>query len=184
MPIDIDFESKEISKSKEIYQRFFNTSPVGYRFPLGVIERDAYKILNKSGFKFDSSIFPTIRLGHFNNLRKPLKPYFVDGIVEIPFSVISKTVRIPIALSYMKLFYPLHFINNYDFSPIIFDFHMHDLFNLSSTQKLPILKRFIYLRKKDNGLGLFLKFHEKLVNRGYETVKISKIFEDFNNGKL
>jgi len=173
---NIIMEQKEIEKSKRIYKEFFGKDPIGYRFPLGIINKDMYKVLEDMDFKFDSSIFPTIRPKYFNNLDAPLTPFFVGNVMELPFSVISRALRIPVALSYIKLFYPLHFIKSYRFSPIIFDFHMHDLYDLNSTKKLGALKRVPYMVKRKFGLKLFLKFHDKLENEGYKAIEISKVY--------
>ncbi len=175
---------EEIEKSKEIYQDFFGKNPKGYRFPLGVLREEEYLILKELDFKFDSSIFPTIRPGYFNNLNKPLTPYEVGGIIEIPFSMISKIIRVPIALSYIKLFYPLHFLKKYHFSPLVFDFHLHDLFELSSTKKLTIIKRLPYIRKSKDGLVIFLNFYEKLKKEDYESINISKIYKKIKADNL
>lgn len=168
---------EEIIKSKEIYQEFFGHAPKGYRFPLGILRKEEYLILNELDFKFDSSIFPIFRPGFFNNLNKPLTPYKVTDVIEIPFSVISKIIRIPVALSYMKLLYPLHFLMSYNRSPLIFNFHMHDLFKLSSTKKLTRIRQIPYIRKSNSGLGIFLKFHEKLKKEGYKSVGIYEIYK-------
>ena len=175
---------KEIEKSKEIYQEFFKDIPKGYRFPLGVLNEKEYQILKELDFKFDSSVFPSLRLRFFNNLNKPLIPYEVAGIIEIPFSVISKTIRIPIALSYIKLFYPLHFLRSYCHSPLIFDFHMHDLFNLKSTKRITSLKKLHYMRKSKFGLDIFLKFHQKLIKEGYKSISIYEIYNKTKNNQL
>ncbi|MFX1451366.1 MAG: polysaccharide deacetylase family protein, partial [Promethearchaeota archaeon] len=184
MMLDKKDTHEEIERCKEIYHDFFGEFPKGYRFPLGVLNQNEYFILNKLGFKFDSSIFPTYRPGFFNNLSMPIKPYRVNGIIEIPFSPISKIIRVPISLSYMKIFYPLHFLKSYSISPLIFDFHFHDLYNLSSTQKLTFIRKLPYIRKSKKGLNIFLKFHEKLMIKGYETVSIYEIYKKIINGEI
>ena len=68
----------EVERGEEAYQNFFGKKPVGYRSPLGVIKEGDYTILASHGFGFDSSIFPSIRPNTFNNLRLPIKPYFLD----------------------------------------------------------------------------------------------------------
>ena len=51
----------EISKGKEAYESFFGRTPMGYRAPSGVIGKETYDTLAACGFKFDSSIFPSIK---------------------------------------------------------------------------------------------------------------------------
>ncbi|MBD3212662.1 MAG: polysaccharide deacetylase family protein [Candidatus Lokiarchaeota archaeon] len=168
----------EILKSKQIFSNFFNKNPIGYRFPLGIIQKSDYKLLDELDFEFDSSIFPNFRIGYFNNLNKPITPYFCNRILEIPFSPISNHIRIPVSLSYIKLFYPLHFLLNYKISPLIFNIHLHDLFRLSSTQRLSFFKRLPYLKSSENGLAIFLKFVDKLSKLGYNSKRIIEIYEE------
>jgi len=95
---DPKIDRDEIEKSREVYRDFFGMNPIGYRYPLGVLNRQSYTLLRETGFKFDSSIFPTWRPRHFNNLSKPLHPYSVKGIVEFPFSVMSPVLYSRVSL--------------------------------------------------------------------------------------
>ena len=135
----------EILKGKEAFNKFAGRDPIGYRSPLGVIKDEDYATLAKNGFKYDSSIFPSLRLGVFNNITKPTNPYIINGtdIVEFPIAVFSNALRIPMSLSYLKLFgRPYTTLLKYSSLPnlIIFGFHMHDLFELRSAQRLPLAK--------------------------------------------
>lgn len=167
---------EDLQKSFQIYQDFFGIKPIGNRFPLGLVNKHYFFLLKKYGIKFDSSIFPTFRPGYFNYIGAPIYPFKINQIIEFPFSVISQIVRIPISLSYLKLLYPLHFIPRYTISPIIFDFHLHDLFHLKSSSKLGKIREIPYLRFRDRGLDLFLKFHNKLLRDGYKTIGLSKLY--------
>lgn len=174
-------DESEIERGKDIYREFFGTNPIGYRFPQGVVLSPDYMHLRRMGFLFDSSIFPTIRLGHFNNLDKPLVPYTVNGIVEMPFSVLSKFLRIPIALSYIKLLSPLHFFltPRKGLRLIVFDLHLHDLYRISSTMELGTVHRIPYLRHRNEGLAAFLKYHEMLSELGFSSVRIEDVYRRF-----
>ena len=181
----------EIEKGKEAYKGFFAKDPMGYRAPLGVINEKGYETLASHGFKFDSSIFPSIRPGAFNNLGKPTKPYLLNSskIVEFPFTVFSSIIRIPIALSYIKLLgrpylYLLRTLSLPNL--LIFDFHLHDLFKLSSSNKLPLKKSaFVYRRifkriysgGKPNGLQLLNEFITLLESKGYAFSKLVDIYQ-------
>jgi peptidoglycan/xylan/chitin deacetylase (PgdA/CDA1 family) len=180
----------EIERSKEAYKNFFGKDPIGYRSPLGVINAEDYNILASNGFKFDSSVFPSLRPGAFNNLRKPTKPYRVNspGIIEFPFTVFSNVIRIPIALSYIKLlgkpyFYLLKTFNLP--SLIVFDFHLHDLFQLGSSGKIPVEKssliyRMIFRRIYENskgGLTILDELITMLRGKGYSFQKLTNIYE-------
>jgi hypothetical protein len=61
------------------------------------------------GFRYDSSIYPSVRPGKpgYNNLHLPVAPFRVrreaDSIIEIPFGTLSG-IRLVFSLSYVKLF--------------------------------------------------------------------------------
>jgi len=181
----------EIEKGGEAYRKFFSKDPIGYRAPLGIINSKDYEILASNGFKFDSSVFPSLRPGAFNNLRKPTKPCFVDNakVIEFPFTVFSSIIRIPIALSYIKLLGKpyLYLLRAFNLPKlIVFSFHLHDLFQLSSSGKIPfekssfIYKRIfnrIYSEGKLNGLQLLNEFVSLLRKRGYAFSKLVDIYQ-------
>jgi len=183
----------EVKKSKKAYRRFFAKDPLGYRSPLGFINGgNDYKILVSNGFKFDSSIFPSWRPGAFNNLNKPLTPYFLNScpIVEFPFTVFSDIIRIPIALSYIKLFgSPYLYLLKLSSLPnlIIFDFHLHDLFRLTSVDKIFLENRLpffykklfkrIYQEKEDTGFLILNEFIQSLQKKRYIFLKLADVYE-------
>jgi peptidoglycan/xylan/chitin deacetylase (PgdA/CDA1 family) len=180
----------EVERGKKAYLNFFNREPLGYRAPLGVISEADYELLARHGFKFDSSIFPSFRPGAFNNLRMPTVPYFLpsSGIAEFPITVFSSFIRIPISLSYVKLlgkpyFYLLRSIKLPDL--IIFCFHLHDLYTLSSSKNIPFKKfsplyrtvfRRIYTGRSNNGIGLLQNFVNLFSNKGYRFLKLIDIY--------
>jgi len=181
----------EIEKGQNAYQKFFGETPMGYRSPLGVISQSDYAILSSRGFRFDSSIFPSIRPNTFNNLRLPTKPYFLNHfqIFEFPFTVFSSIIRIPISLSYIKLlgkpyFYSLRTLPLPKL--IIFDFHLHDLFNLNSANRIPYNKltplyrrifRTIYCSEKVNGMRILDRFITMLKSKNYSFLKLLDVYE-------
>jgi peptidoglycan/xylan/chitin deacetylase (PgdA/CDA1 family) len=190
-PQTMDFEW-EIKKSKEAYLEFFGKEPIGYRSPDGYINGDQYyETLVLNGFKYDSSVFPSFRPGRFNHLHHPVNPYYEcdKQITEFPFSVLSQNVRIPISLSYMKLF-GITFLKLLEVCSfpnlVIFDFHLHDLSYLSSFDEISIQNRLpayqkalfkrIYLTKGDQGFAILNRFIETLQKKGYEFLKVEDVF--------
>ncbi|MFC1974503.1 polysaccharide deacetylase family protein [Chloroflexota bacterium] len=181
----------EIEKGKEAYHKFLGRDPVGYRAPMGVIGRGDYEILASQGFRFDSSVFPSLRPNAFNNLGLPTKPYLVNQfqIVEFPFSVFSSVIRIPIALSYIKLLGKPYFYSLKTFplpGLIVFDFHLHDLFRLNSANKIlldkfPFLYRRVFKRiycgEKVNGVHILDEFIKILKKRNYTFLKLIDVYE-------
>lgn len=181
----------EVELSKEAYKRYTGKDPLGYRFPLGVIAESDYTILSDQGFRYDSSIFPSWRPGTFFNLRKPTMPYFVDNtrIIEFPFSVFSNFIRVPIAMSYIKLIGKpyLQMLKMYNLPKlVVFDFHLHDLFKLESVCRLPLdsypllyrnIFRRIYLNDKD-GLDMLDSIISLLLKKGYAFKKLVDIYDE------
>lgn len=181
----------EIERGKQAYRSFLGREPMGYRSPLGVISEQDYEVLAANNFKFGSSIFPSLRPGAFNNLRKPTKLFRVNtpGIIEFPFTVFSSFFRIPIALSYIKLLGNpyLYLLRTFPCpNLIIFGFHLHDLFELSSSGKIPFEKssfiysrifRRIYFEGKLNGLWLLDEFITLLQRKRYVFSKLADVYD-------
>jgi len=180
----------EIQRGKEAYRKFFGKNPLGYRSPLGVINGEDYEILASNGFRFDSSIFPSLRPGVFNNLGEPNKPFLINNteIIEFPFTVFSSVVRVPIALSYIKLIGKsyLYLLRTFNLPTlIIFDFHLHDLFKLDSSDRIPLRKfSFIYrlifrriYQYDREGLIILDKLITILRERGYSFQKLRDVYE-------
>ena len=179
----------EVKRGKEAYREFFGKDPVGYRAPLGVINDSDYQVLAGHGFKFDSSIFPSLRPGVFNELRKPRKPYFLNNheIVEFPVTVFSGIARIPVGLSYIKLLGQSFLLKTFDWpNLVVCYFHLHDLFELDSANKLPLrgktpLYRLIFRRiyQKQRGIGFAIL--DRLVTafqrKGYTFSRLDSIYE-------
>jgi peptidoglycan/xylan/chitin deacetylase (PgdA/CDA1 family) len=181
----------EIERGLKAYNSFFNANPRGYRFPCGVFNQDDYRILNDHGLKFDSSVFPSIRPNAFNNLNLPVRPYYLNDykVMEFPFSVFSNIVRVPLALSYFKLFgWPYLNLIKTPFLPrfVLFNFHMHDLFTLPSSylvtkNEASLLSRVVYRRiypqKRNNGFGLFKQLVSFFVDRDYRFSRLDTIYD-------
>jgi len=181
----------EVVSGKKAYIKYFGKNPKGYRFPSGIFNHNDYAILAMNGFQFDSSVFPSVRPGAFNNLNMPIKPYYLveHKIVELPFTVFSRFVRIPIALSYIKLLgWP--YLELLKLSPlpnvIIFNFHMHDLFTLPTASNLNIkesslLNRNIYKRiyqqKRNDGFVLLERVIAMFQARKYDFMKLEAIYD-------
>jgi hypothetical protein len=100
---------EEVRASQEAYRKFTGAPPIGYRAPIGRIDKDGLGHLLDHGFEYDASVYPSVRPGEFGyaNLHMPNVPFRVkrvDGssLVEFPFTAIDR-IRIVFALSYAKL---------------------------------------------------------------------------------
>ena len=188
-PKEIDHEL-EISRGKEAFTKFFRKEPLAYRSPAGIVSEEMFALLPLYGFKFDSSVIPSLRPGgYFNSLDKPIMPYLLDNsnTIEFPLTVFSKVIRLPVSLSYVKLlgkpyFHLLRIINLP--SLIVFSFHLHDLCSLSSSSNIPFSKfsplyrvifRRIYKGRNNNGMELLEDLITLFASKGYQFLKLMDV---------
>ncbi len=186
---DIKFE---LERGTKTYREYFHKDPSGYRAPLGVVRPGDYEVLAAHGFKFDSSIFPSVRPGTFNNARMPTGPYMLSQceMLEFPLGVISHTLRIPFSLSYLRLLGGSYFALLRMFGLpgfVIFDAHLHDLFQLSSAKGLDLTKQSlpyrlvfdrIYRRPiTGGGLAILGRVLDFLENKGYNFWRMDRVYK-------
>lgn len=101
---------QEIAKSIDLLLSVTGEKPIGFvapSFSLSNSTRWALDILQKYGFKYDSSIFP-VKTFLYGEPKAPLRPYKLSkddvskedpngGIIEFPMTVIKLGINIPIA---------------------------------------------------------------------------------------
>lgn len=148
----------EIKKSIKLLSKY---NPVGFRAPTFSVDNNtrwAFDILEKYGFKYDSSIFPikTMAYGVPNaplNIYKPSKDdvakHDPNGkIIEFPLTVVRIGKNIPIAGGFYLRVLPLWFLkwgikkvnqNN----PAIVYFHPWETYSRIPRLKAPLSSRFI-----------------------------------------
>lgn len=177
-----DYE--EIKKGKKIFKDYFGYDPIGYRAPDGKITKKAIKNLEKLGFEFDSSIFPSIWPNPFRYIHLKDQPFFIynTNILELPFSVLYP-LRITFSISYIKLIG--YNVNSYFFNRfkqqdiIVFDSHLHDLIQNNLYKKLSPFWKFIYSRNNINGLKYMKKTIDLVIDNNYTFVKINDILKKY-----
>ena len=175
-------QAEEIRRGKAAFRRRFGRDPLGYRAPQGRISARELMILAAEGFAYDSSIFPSLRPGVFNNLRFPAGPSYLAGpaIVEFPVAVVPR-VRLPVALSYIKLLGPSAYrllSRVFGLPPVlVFVLHLHDLFPVASLELLPARHRLKWLRNRERGIEVFEGFVRHIVEMGYQSLYMSDLLE-------
>lgn len=98
----------EIEKSVHAFREFTGSAPLGYRAPIGQIDKDGLGYLLDFGYRYDASLYTSIRPGKFGywNAHKPNTPFRIrrgdESLLEFPFTSLSG-VRIVFGLSYVKL---------------------------------------------------------------------------------
>lgn len=169
----------EIIQARKAYNKYFKREPRGYRAPRGIISDSGIKHLEKNGFCYDSSIFPSYFPNPFRYLfcNKEVHYYKNSGIMEIPFTSVTP-FRLTLSLSYIKLF-GLSFFTKPPLPEIVcFDSHLHDLIqNRESYSKLPLLWKLIYYRNKDRGLDICVQFLERVKQNGFKFCYMSEIYD-------
>lgn len=97
------FEPKksDIKKSKEILEKVIGKKVYGYRQPR--MFKISYEDLAEAGYLYDSSVNPAFVPGRYNHFDVPRKPFFKNGILEIPTSV-ATFMRVPLFWLALHLF--------------------------------------------------------------------------------
>lgn len=172
----------EITQGKKKYKQYFNKQPMGYRAPEGRITREGLKRVKDHGFIFEASESPTYWPFVKNVLIKPRTSYQpIYGLWEIPFSVIGP-LRILFTLSWVKLIGWNIYKLILTFKPlpntIIFNFHLHDLWQASGYSQLSPFWKFIYSRNHHNSFEYFKNVIHFLQSQGYQFTTITQIVKD------
>ena len=159
---------KDISKiqiAKQELEKIIKKKVLGFRAPRFAIKNISG--LSEFGFKYDSSIHPTFIPGRYNNLSQNRKIHKINGLTEVPLSVLPIT-RLPIfwlafrnfPLSYAKAFTQLNSSSGGHTMPFFHPWEFTDL----SKFKIPT-----YIKRKTgqellNKLKKYILFCEK---KGY-----------------
>ena len=169
----------EIIKAKEAYLNYFKKTPKGYRAPRGKISDSGINNLEKHGFLYDSSIFPSFFPNPFKYLLVNRGPHYFgnSNILEIPFTSISP-FRLTLSISYIKLF-GLNFYKFIKLPDIVcFGSHLHDfIIEENSFNRIPLIWKFIYSHNKYKGIDYCRKFLEHVKHEGYRFCYMSEIYD-------
>jgi peptidoglycan/xylan/chitin deacetylase (PgdA/CDA1 family) len=98
----------DIEAAMGAFRGFAGRDPIGYRAPVGKLTREGLDTLLDRGFRYDSSIYPSLRPGKWghNNLHLSVAPFRItrdrQSIIEVPFACLSG-VRLDFSLSYVKV---------------------------------------------------------------------------------
>jgi len=172
----------------EAFESFFGYRPPGYRAPLGKITDQQLTILDREGFDFDSSIFPSYRPGAYNNLSAPIEPYRpanTGQLVEFPIGVVPY-LRIPAAQSYLKLggrpyFHLLDLVDPPD--PLVFVSHLHDFFDTAANEYRSQPMKAIQQRNLKESASLFRTLIQRLADSGYQFSTVGELYSETVDGR-
>ena len=179
---------QEVEKASKAYIARFGRSPLGYRAPWGKISREGILRLEKFGFQYDSSVYPSFRPGVFNFVGRPLFPHLWERtkIWELPLAVIP-TLRLPLAMSYLKFLGLRTYRTLFRIfglpDPFIFIIHPQD-FAVSkeslARSNLPAWVKFYHTRNLNRSLIIFDEFLAYLRKKNYKFLYMSELYTRYN----
>jgi len=123
---------EDISKSKRILEKITKKKVTGFRAPQMQFSKELIEVLSNLNFKYDSSLHPAYLPGFYNNRNKPLRPFKIKNLLEIPASA-SYSMRLPISWIFIRnlpLFYSINIIKKLirkNIIPVIY-FHSWEFF--------------------------------------------------------
>lgn len=151
----------EIKTSVDLLKSIIGEKPIGFRAPCFSIDNStkwAFEILEKYGFKYDSSIFP-IKNKFYGVPNAPLsiyKPSKIDvakhdpegKIIEFPLTTLKFIRNIPIAGGFYLRLFPIWFLKlGYKkvnkTRPVILYVHPRDICNMMPQIKAPFFPSFV-----------------------------------------
>lgn len=170
------------------FESFFGRRPQGYRAPLGKITDTQLTTLDREGFEFDSSIFPSYRPGTYNNLSAPTEPYRPDNteqLVELPVGVVPY-LRLPTAQSYLKLG-GQSYVRLLDMldppDPLVFVSHLHDFIETPANEYRSQPMKTIQKRNLKQSATLFRTLIRRLIALGYQFTTIGEAYTETVDGR-
>jgi hypothetical protein len=173
----------EIKMARTAYYNYFKKYPIGYRSPRGKITNTGIKTLEKEGFLYDSSVFPSFFPNPFRYLFHNRQVHYHDNsdILEIPITSVNP-FYLTLSVSYLKLFGVDFFItlSRYFSLPdiICFDSHLHDFIHIeNSYDNLSKFWKLIYGRNKLKGTEYCIRFLKHVKKMGYQFCYMSEIYD-------
>jgi hypothetical protein len=177
-------ERGEIELAQKTFREFFGREAIGYRAPIGSITRDGISNLIDLGFRYDASVFPSIRPGRngYWNTHMPIEPFRVtrgsDSILEFPFPALP-TIRLNFGLPWIKLYglglsallmrlFPTP-------SVVALTTHAHDLYAPLLSDGVTAAEKMALLRNSDQGFDILEAMIRRFQAAGYEFALMSEI---------
>ena len=146
----------EIQQSTDAYVARVGRKPAGYRAPAGILSRNDILLLDRLGFRYDTSVFPLHRPGRYNLSHLPRTPFLwrETKLLEMPIGLL--TSRLPAGMTFINLLgvtLSTHLMRREvralsrggRAGPYVVDLHLHNLFAHPPVLKaLPPGMRLVY----------------------------------------
>ncbi len=175
---------EEIARAFGSHLAFWGTPPAGYRAPNGLIGKEGIRTLMDYGFRYDASIFPSIRFDEYaySNLQMPLTPFrFIDGrreITELPFACL-RAIRLVFSFSFIKLLslvlYKLLMIPFPLPQVVVLGAHPYDFYIPLLAPGMKGWKKYAHLRNAASAFDIFEQTIQLLRKMNYEFIFMSEL---------
>jgi len=173
---------EDVRLSRDSFIAHFKDPPLGYRAPDGRIDSEGIKNLEKYGFKFDSSFFPSYYPNPVKYLFKTRKPHRLKEtqLLELPNTPFSP-LRIMLSISYIKMLGMASFRRLLRVSclpeVVVFGSHLHDFFaDEEMLQRLPKIWKLVYSRNAEKGLEYLTETLRYFREQGYRFEYMSEMY--------
>jgi len=177
----------ELQKATKIIQDNANTTVVGFRAPFCRISESTIPILIKLGYKYDSSVVPSLKLfSKYYFPKAPREPYRPSKvgldkigdcpITEIPVSTLP-LVGLPLGLSYCMLFglgLYKSLLLNFNQKVMTLFIHNYDIYPIPSEAKVSRIFRLPYIRRDEKRVMILrelLTFLKERVSPSFRKAK-------------
>ncbi len=177
--------AEEIERGTAAYRRRFGRAPAGYRAPLGIISAEDLRLLDRLGYRYDSTVFPVKRPGRYDFSALPRTPFRWAGLNLAEFPVALLTPDMPAGLSFINLLGPALSARLIRRSaaarspvagcaPLIIDGHFHNLYAHSAAlSRLPLALRAVYvIGRWSGGLACTQRLVDTLRRAGHEPASL------------
>lgn len=183
----------DIERAVQAFRKYTGQMPMGYRAPVGQINREGMETLLDLGFRYDSSVYPSFRPGWmgYNNLHLPVGPFRVrrgaQSILEIPFATLTG-IRLVFSLSYVKMFgWMIYDLLMGAFSlpdQIAVLTHPHDFYFHLIAERVTASEKPLLLRNAKKAFDLFEQMIRSLHKQGYEFQFLSGLCDTLGDNHL
>ncbi len=173
----------EIQRGTDAYLGRFGRSPTGYRAPSGVVSAADLRLLDRLGYRYDSSVFPVRRSGRYDFTSLPRRPFRWGGLGLLEFPVALLTPRLPAGLTFINLFGPsvsarlIRRTAGPEPGPLVLDGHFHNLYaDDEALAGLPWALRAVYTAGRwSGGLRCTRLLVDRLRRAGFEPSDLREV---------
>lgn len=171
----------QFEKSKDVIENIIDQKVYGLRVPSFQMNKGAFKLMKKAGYKYDSSVVGKSKLFNRYDYREfPVNPFKIDDIIEIPVSTMP-FFGLPMGITWINIIgiynfiYLSRFISKEKF-PILY-FHPFDLVEYKNHKNINWPVRLFYYMAKRKAYTTLETFIGMLKKKGIETLLLKDVYK-------